>query len=172
MAGPSRSTPSPSWRWIKRDQKERRRWHSAGRCRPMWCWWDCCRITICAACRWGIRCWVATSPMPPSPRCRSQTLWSDGTTHLLLSPLELIEKLAALIPPPRLNLVRYHGILAPHARDRRRRSCPVHPCPRQRLRRVLLAVPPAVVDLADRPRLDSYLSDRSDNRSERYPCAR
>jgi len=32
--------------------------------------------------------------------------------------LELIEKLAALIPPPRLNLVRYHGILAPNARDR------------------------------------------------------
>ncbi|MBT4500214.1 MAG: hypothetical protein HOC74_20965 [Gemmatimonadetes bacterium] len=31
--------------------------------------------------------------------------WSDGTTHLLLSPLERIEKLAALIPPPRLRLV-------------------------------------------------------------------
>ena len=32
---------------------------------------------------------------------RLKTPWSDGTTHLLLSPLELIEKLAALIPPPR-----------------------------------------------------------------------
>jgi hypothetical protein len=31
----------------------------------------------------------------------------------------IVEKLAALIPPPRLNLVRYHGILAPNARDRR-----------------------------------------------------
>jgi len=50
---------------------------------------------------------------------RLKTPWSDGTTHLLLSPLELIEKLAALIPPPRLNLVRDHGILAPNARDRR-----------------------------------------------------
>ena len=30
----------------------------------------------------------------------------------------IVEKLAALIPPPRLNLVRYHGILAPNARDR------------------------------------------------------
>jgi hypothetical protein len=49
---------------------------------------------------------------------RLKTPWSDGTTHLLLSPLELIEKLAALIPPPRLNLVRYHGILAPNAHDR------------------------------------------------------
>ncbi len=31
---------------------------------------------------------------------------------------ELIEKLAALVPPPRLNLIRYHGVLAPSARDR------------------------------------------------------
>ncbi len=28
---------------------------------------------------------------------------------------ELVEKLAALVPPPRFNLVRYHGILAPSA---------------------------------------------------------
>ncbi len=47
-----------------------------------------------------------------------KTPWSDGTTHLLLSPDELIEKLVALVPPPRLNLVRYHGVLAPHAADR------------------------------------------------------
>ena len=47
-----------------------------------------------------------------------KTPWSDGTTHLVLSPLELIEKLAALVPPPRLNLIRYHGVLAPGARDR------------------------------------------------------
>ena len=32
--------------------------------------------------------------------------------------MELIEKLAALVPPPRLNLIRYHGVLAPNARDR------------------------------------------------------
>jgi hypothetical protein len=47
-----------------------------------------------------------------------KTPWDDGTTHLILSPMELIEKLAALVPPPRVNLVRYHGILAPHAKDR------------------------------------------------------
>ena len=34
------------------------------------------------------------------------------------SPEELLEKLAALVPPPRLNLVRYHGVLAPHAAHR------------------------------------------------------
>ncbi len=41
-----------------------------------------------------------------------KTPWANGTTSLVLSPTELIEKLAALVPPPRLNLVRYHGVLA------------------------------------------------------------
>jgi hypothetical protein len=47
-----------------------------------------------------------------------KTPWDDGTTHIVLSPLELLEKLAALVPPPRVNLVRYHGVLAPNAKDR------------------------------------------------------
>ena len=52
--------------------------------------------------------------------------WSDGTTHLLLDPLELLERLAVLpvrlrsghpersrgvIPRPRINLILYHGVL-------------------------------------------------------------
>ena len=49
---------------------------------------------------------------------RPKTPWSDGTCAILLSPLELVEKISALVPPPRRNLVRYHGILAPHAKDR------------------------------------------------------
>jgi hypothetical protein len=40
--------------------------------------------------------------------------WSDGTTGIKLSPLELLEKLAALVPLPRIHLVRYAGCLAPH----------------------------------------------------------
>lgn len=40
---------------------------------------------------------------------------ADGTTHLLLEPLELIEKLSILIPPPRFHTLRFHGLLAPHA---------------------------------------------------------
>ena len=42
-----------------------------------------------------------------------KTPWSDGTRHLLLSPMELLEKLAVLVPPPRFHLLRYHGVLAP-----------------------------------------------------------
>ena len=47
-----------------------------------------------------------------------KTPWADGITSLLLRPTELTEKLATLVPPPHLNLIRYHGILAPAARDR------------------------------------------------------
>jgi hypothetical protein len=35
--------------------------------------------------------------------------WSDGTTGIKLSPLELLEKLAALVPPSRVHQVRYGG---------------------------------------------------------------
>jgi Putative transposase len=39
--------------------------------------------------------------------------WRDGSTALLLDPLELLERLAALVPPPRRPLLAYHGLLAP-----------------------------------------------------------
>jgi len=44
--------------------------------------------------------------------------WDDGTTHFVFRPLELLERLAALVPPPRHNLVVYHGVLAPRHRWR------------------------------------------------------
>jgi hypothetical protein len=53
--------------------------------------------------------------------------WSDGTTGITLSPLELIEKLAAIVPLPRVHLVRYAGCLAPHSTLREA----IIPTPRQ-----------------------------------------
>ena len=41
--------------------------------------------------------------------------WSDGTTGMRLSPLALLETLAARVPLPRMPLVRYGGCLAPHS---------------------------------------------------------
>src|SRR5215510_6570095 len=41
--------------------------------------------------------------------------WSDGTMGIRLSPLELLEKLVALVPLPHVHLVRYGGCLAPHS---------------------------------------------------------
>ena len=42
----------------------------------------------------------------------------DGSTHLVLTPLALLKKLAALIPPPRVHHVRFHGVFGPAARLR------------------------------------------------------
>lgn len=39
----------------------------------------------------------------------------DGRTQLMLSPLELIGRIAALVPPPRVHRHRYYGVLAPNA---------------------------------------------------------
>ena len=35
-----------------------------------------------------------------------------------MSPLEFMQRLAALVPRPRLHLIRFHGVLAPHAKLR------------------------------------------------------
>lgn len=47
-----------------------------------------------------------------------KTPYRDGTTHVVMSPLEWMQRLAALIPRPRLHLTRYHGVLAPNAKWR------------------------------------------------------
>jgi len=43
-----------------------------------------------------------------------------GTTHLIFEPLQFIEKLAALVGPPRANLLHDHGYLAPCASWRKK----------------------------------------------------
>ena len=42
----------------------------------------------------------------------------DGTTHLLFTGLTLLRRLASLVPPPRANLTRFHGVFAPGAKVR------------------------------------------------------
>jgi hypothetical protein len=37
----------------------------------------------------------------------------DGTTHLKFTPEDFMARLAALVPRPRANLTRYHGVFAP-----------------------------------------------------------
>ena len=44
--------------------------------------------------------------------------WHDGTTAIRLSPMELMEKLAAIIPPPRSHLVRHWGVFGSHSKWR------------------------------------------------------
>ena len=44
--------------------------------------------------------------------------YRDGTTHIVMHPQEFMQRLAALVPRPRLHLIRYHGVLAPNAKLR------------------------------------------------------
>ena len=56
-----------------------------------------------------------------------KSAFKDGTTHIVMSPLEFMQRLAALVPRPRLHLIpfdglragRFHGVLAPNAKLRR-----------------------------------------------------
>ena len=64
--------------------------------------------------------------------------WADGTTHLhptahsprgggpglVFDPIELLERLAALTPRPRINLVLYYGVLGARAAWRPRLGAP------------------------------------------------
>ena len=47
-----------------------------------------------------------------------KSAYRDGTTHIVMSPLEFMQRLAALVPRPRLHLIRFHGVLAPNAKLR------------------------------------------------------
>jgi len=39
----------------------------------------------------------------------------NGTTHLVLTPMQFLARIAALIPPPRFPLLRFAGVLAPNS---------------------------------------------------------
>lgn len=43
--------------------------------------------------------------------------YHDGTTHIVMAPLEFMQRLAALVPRPRLHLIRLPGVLAPNAKS-------------------------------------------------------
>jgi hypothetical protein len=43
-----------------------------------------------------------------------KTPYRDGTTQVAFDPVDFIARLAALVPKPRVNLTRYHGVLAPN----------------------------------------------------------
>jgi len=60
--------------------------------------------------------------MPPNGNVRYQlkTPYRDGTTHVIFEPLDFIARLTALVPKPRVNLTRFHGVFAPNSRYRGR----------------------------------------------------
>lgn len=90
--------------------------HAAVYCAP----WE--RGKLEKLCRYIARPAVAQERLSLQPSgdivLKLKTKYSDGTSHLLFSGLEFVEKLAALVPPPRIHLTRFHGCLAPHAKMR------------------------------------------------------
>jgi hypothetical protein len=42
--------------------------------------------------------------------------WRDGTHAIVLQALDLIARRCAMIPPPRFNMIRFHGVFAPNAK--------------------------------------------------------
>ncbi len=51
-------------------------------------------------------------------RYELKTPWRNGTTHVIFEPLDFISRLVSLIPKPRVNLTRFHGIFAPKSKYR------------------------------------------------------
>jgi hypothetical protein len=51
-------------------------------------------------------------------RYQLKTPYRDGTTHVILQPLDFIARLAALVPKPRVNFTRFLGVFAPKSRGR------------------------------------------------------
>jgi ribosomal protein S27E len=47
-----------------------------------------------------------------------KTPYDDGTSHVVLSPMEFMGRLAALVPKPRVNLTRFHGVFSPNSKLR------------------------------------------------------
>ena len=60
---------------------------------------------------------------PGQVRYSLKTPWNDGTTHVIFErggppPLDFVARLAALVPRPRVNLTRFHGVFAPNSKYR------------------------------------------------------
>ena len=41
-----------------------------------------------------------------------------ASMHIIVEPLDFIARLAALVPKPRVNLTRFHGVFAPNSKHR------------------------------------------------------
>ena len=91
---------------------------------------------------------------PGRVRSQLETPWKNGTTHVEFEPIEFIAKLAALVPPPRAHLTRFHGVFAPNAALRARLT------PSGRGRRPAIDGAPADVDASTEHRTPTSVAAR------------
>ena len=77
------------------------------------------RMRLERLCRYAAGPAVATERLSDLPDgrllYRLKRPWRNGTTAVVFEPQDLLAKLAALVPAPRVHLIRFHGILGPAA---------------------------------------------------------
>jgi len=61
-------------------------------------------------------------------------LGADDSSTFIFEPLDFISRLVALVPKPRVNLTRFHGVFAPNSKHRMqvtpaKRGKVKRPCP-------------------------------------------
>jgi len=80
------------------------------------------RVKLERLCRYITRPAVSTQrlSMTRNGRVRYElkTPWRNGTTHVIFEPLDFISRLVSLVPKPRINLTRFHGVFAPNSKYR------------------------------------------------------
>ena len=64
-------------------------------------------------------------------RYKLKTPWRNGTTHVIFEPLDFISRLVSLVPKPRVNLTRFHGVFAPNSKYRTKVT-PARRCQRKK----------------------------------------
>jgi hypothetical protein len=73
-------------------------------------------------CRYITRTAVATKRLSMTRngqvRYQLKTPWRNGTTHVVFEPLDFVSRLVSLVPKPRVNLIRFHGVFAPNSKYR------------------------------------------------------
>ena len=119
------------------------------------------RVKLERLCRYITRPAVSTKrlSMTQNGRVRYELKapWRNGTTHVIFEPLDFmfrtngmsrahgcagatLARLVALVPKPRVNLTRFHGVFAPNSKYRAR----VAPARRGKRKKSCLAVSPPV----------------------------
>ena len=65
---------------------------------------------------------IATERLSRSPDgrviYRLRKPWANGTSSFKFEPLDFVAKLLPLVPPPRVNQIRYHGVFGAHSKLR------------------------------------------------------
>jgi hypothetical protein len=70
--------------------------------------------------RYGMRPAIATRRLSITAdgkvRLKLRKPYFTGQTDVFFEPLAFLRRLAAIVPPPRQNQIRFHGVLAPHSK--------------------------------------------------------